>query len=109
MPNIFDQVESNINALAEQNVWLSGCASQGQMAAAREGRLSLPLGISKPVPGEWLRDVKGKRILCLAGAGGLQGPILAAAGAEVTVRKCLKRTASWPKNMGLPCILNTAI
>lgn len=36
MSNIFDQVESNINALADQNVWWSGCASQGQMAAAKE-------------------------------------------------------------------------
>lgn len=34
----------------------------------------------------WLgRDVRGKRILCLAAGGGRQGPIYAAAGAEVTV------------------------
>lgn len=36
MPNIFGQVESNINALADQNVWCSGCALHGQMAAAKE-------------------------------------------------------------------------
>ncbi|MDE7184562.1 MAG: class I SAM-dependent methyltransferase, partial [Lachnospiraceae bacterium] len=30
-------------------------------------------------------DVKGKKVLCLAGAGGLQAPLLACAGAEVTV------------------------
>ena len=34
----------------------------------------------------WLGgDVRGKRILCLAAGGGRQGPIYAAAGAEVTV------------------------
>ena len=85
MKNIFDQVEANINSLAGQNVWWSGCASQNQMAAAKEGRLFLPIGISKPVPPEWIGNIKGRSILCLAGAGGLQGPILAAAGAEVTV------------------------
>ena len=40
---------------------------------------------TKPVPVDWLGDVRGKRILCLAGGGGQQGPILAAAGARVTV------------------------
>ncbi len=34
---------------------------------------------------DWLGDVVGKRILCLAGGGGQQGPILAAAGARVVV------------------------
>ena len=37
------------------------------------------------MPVDWLGDVKGKRILCLASGGGQQGPILAAAGARVTV------------------------
>jgi len=85
MKDIFDQVESNINLLASQNVWWSGCASQEQMAAAKEGCLSLPLGIHKPVPAQWLQHLRGSHVLCLAGAGGLQAPLLAAAGAEVTV------------------------
>ena len=37
------------------------------------------------IPHEWLGDVKNKDILCLASGGGQQGPILAAAGANVTV------------------------
>ena len=52
-------------------------------AAAGEARIFLtPLKI---VPKSWLGDLKGKRVLCLASGGGQQGPILAAAGAEVTV------------------------
>ena len=38
-----------------------------------------------PVKKEWLADIKGKNILCLASAGGQQAPILAAAGGIVTV------------------------
>ncbi len=38
-----------------------------------------------PLPAHWLGDVKGKKILCLASAGGQQAPVLAAAGADVTV------------------------
>ncbi|WP_199138730.1 class I SAM-dependent methyltransferase [Delftia sp. ASV31] len=38
-----------------------------------------------PLPAGWLDDVRGLRILCLASGGGQQGPILAAAGAQVTV------------------------
>ena len=36
-------------------------------------------------PCGWLGDVRDKKLLCLAAGGGRQGPIYAAAGAEVTV------------------------
>ena len=36
-------------------------------------------------PCGWLGDVRGKKLLCLAAGGGRQGPIYAAAGADVTV------------------------
>lgn len=40
----------------------------------------------KPVPEEWLtKDIRGQFILCLASGGGQQAPVLAAAGASVTV------------------------
>jgi 2-polyprenyl-3-methyl-5-hydroxy-6-metoxy-1,4-benzoquinol methylase len=39
----------------------------------------------KPIPADWLGELSGKRVLCLASGGGQQGPILAAAGARVTV------------------------
>jgi ubiquinone/menaquinone biosynthesis C-methylase UbiE len=37
------------------------------------------------LPAGWLDDVRGLRILCLASGGGQQAPLLAAAGADVTV------------------------
>ncbi|QDE84053.1 class I SAM-dependent methyltransferase [Myxococcus xanthus] len=55
------------------------------IAAARKGEWSIVLTPAKPVPREWFGDVKGKDILCLAGSGGQQAPVLAAAGARVSV------------------------
>ncbi len=55
------------------------------VARARDGDWSVVLTPSKPVPREWFGQIGGKRILGLASAGGQQAPILAAAGAQVTV------------------------
>lgn len=55
------------------------------IAGARRGEWQLLLTPRKPAPRAWLGDVRGKDVLCLAGAGGQQGPLLAAAGACVTV------------------------
>jgi ubiquinone/menaquinone biosynthesis C-methylase UbiE len=52
---------------------------------AKKGNWNIILTPIKSVPKEWTGNVKGKRILCLASGGGQQGPILAAAGAVVTV------------------------
>lgn len=84
MKNIFEQVEKNIDNLVTSRVDWTACASQEQLQDAREGRLRLRF-FDRDVPQEWLRDIQGKKVLCLAGAGGLQAPLLACAGAEVTV------------------------
>jgi SAM-dependent methyltransferase len=56
------------------------------IAAARRGEWSLLLTPTVPVPRNWFpNDLAGVEILCLASGGGQQGPILAAAGARVTV------------------------
>jgi len=55
------------------------------IAAARRGEWEIILTPSKPVPAEWFPEVEGADILCLASGGGQQGPVLAAAGANVTV------------------------
>jgi len=55
------------------------------IAAARRGEWSVVLTPRKPVPHEWFGELKGKEVLGLASAGGQQGPVLAAAGARVTV------------------------
>jgi SAM-dependent methyltransferase len=56
-----------------------------EIAAARRGEWTIILTPNKPVPRTWLPDLPGKRVLCLASGGGQQGPVLAAAGARVTV------------------------
>jgi SAM-dependent methyltransferase len=55
------------------------------IAEARQGRWEILLTPIRPVPGGWFPELSGLPVLCLASGGGQQGPILAAAGAEVTV------------------------
>jgi SAM-dependent methyltransferase len=52
---------------------------------ARLGQFQIFLTPTKPVPLAWFPILQGTRTLCLASAGGQQGPLLAAAGAVVTV------------------------
>lgn len=59
--------------------------SEEVIAAAREGRWSIILTPTKPIPREWFPALEGLDVLCLASGGGQQGPILAATGADVTV------------------------
>lgn len=68
----------------ERNQWTRAVGSD-QIQAAREGRWSIRLTPSKPVPQSWFGPLAGREVLCLACGGGQQGPILAAAGARVTV------------------------
>ena len=55
------------------------------IAAARAGEWQIVLTPSKAVPRAWYPPLAGERVLLLAGAGGQQAPVLAAAGARVTV------------------------
>jgi len=56
-----------------------------QIALVKQGRQPLDLGQRKPLPPGWLPPLAGAKVLCLASGGGQQGPLLAAAGAKVTV------------------------
>lgn len=56
-----------------------------EIKAARQGDCRIVLTPNKPIPQEWLMPISGRKILCLASGGGQQGPVLAAAGALVTV------------------------
>lgn len=58
---------------------------RAEIDAAFEGSYTILLTPTKPVPAGWLGEVRGKQVLCLASGGGQQGPLLAAAGAEVVV------------------------
>ncbi len=66
------------------NPW-SRPVSPEEVAKARAGEFRILLSPVKPVPGDWLGTVRDRDILCLASGGGQQGPLLAAAGARVTV------------------------
>ena len=59
--------------------------SHDDIERARQGQWEIVLTPSKPVPRHWFGDLVDANVLCLAGAGGQQAPILAAAGANVTV------------------------
>jgi SAM-dependent methyltransferase len=85
MMNILDHNRSAWNAEAKKgNKWTIPVGKDALEAAAK-GEYKIVLTPYKPVPQNWLGDNKGKQILCLASGGGQQGPILAAAGAHVTV------------------------
>ncbi len=60
-------------------------ASDEEIQKARDGKAEIVLSPIKVVPKEWLRKLPEKKILGLASGGGQQGPILAAAGADVTI------------------------
>jgi SAM-dependent methyltransferase len=67
-----------------QNPWTVP-ASPEMIAAARRGDWWVLLTGTKPVPRARFPDLVGCTVLCLASGGGQQGPMLAAAGAQVTV------------------------
>ncbi len=83
-----DLLEYNRRAWNKQvekgNVWTQPVGPE-IIQEARQGRWSLILTPTKPVPSTWFPPLAGKQVLCLASGGGQQGPVLAAAGAEVTV------------------------
>jgi SAM-dependent methyltransferase len=55
------------------------------IARARKGDFEVLLTENKPVPSEWFPALAGLQVLALASGGGQQGPVFAAAGADVTV------------------------
>ena len=66
------------------NEWTQPVSS-AVIAEARQGRWQIILTPTKPVPQDWFPALPGADVLCLASGGGQQGPVLAAAGANVTV------------------------
>jgi len=66
------------------NRWTQPVSSE-TIDLARQGKFEIVLTPSKPVPGDWFPPLADCRTLCLAGGGGQQSPVLAAAGAKVTV------------------------
>lgn len=81
--NVFDKVKANINSLVEKNVEWSISVTHEEIENYKNG--VCPTRFFFP-PREWLpADLDGFKVLCLAGSGGQQAPLLASAGADVTV------------------------
>lgn len=66
------------------NKWTVPVTSE-EIAEARNGNYSIVLTPARPVPKEWLGNISGKKVLCLAGGGGQQGPVFSALGAVTAV------------------------
>lgn len=66
------------------NKWTVPVTS-GEIAEAKKGNYSMLLTPTRPVPKEWLGNVAGKKVLCLAGGGGQQGSVFSALGAVTAV------------------------
>ncbi|WP_027346189.1 class I SAM-dependent methyltransferase [Hamadaea tsunoensis] len=74
------------DAYVEQGNEWSRPVTPEQVERARQGDWSVVLIGYEPVDRSWFpADLTGVEVLCLASGGGQQGPILAAAGARVTV------------------------
>ena len=71
------------NEVERGNRWTTPVSSE-IINAARQGHWEVLLTATKPVPRDWFPELKELDVLCLA-SGGQQAPILAAAGANVTV------------------------
>lgn len=89
MTDMFDPVAHNRAAWDREvnsgNEWTVPVGPD-VVARARAGDWSVVLIGYEPTPRDWFpADLAGAAILCLASGGGQQGPVLAAAGADVTV------------------------
>jgi len=82
--DVFDHNRMSWDRQAEQQCAWSQPVGAEEVAAARNGNWHVRLTPNRLPPG-WLDHVQGLRVLCLASGGGQQAPILAAAGAVVTV------------------------
>jgi SAM-dependent methyltransferase len=94
------------NEVKKENIWTQPVDTK-TIQRAKNGDYELVLTPKKPVPKDWIGDVLGKKVLCLACGGGQQGPVFAALGAAVTVfDNCpeqLEKDAEVAKREGL-CI-----
>ncbi|MGA9227257.1 MAG: class I SAM-dependent methyltransferase [Mesobacillus sp.] len=82
-------VKQNSNAWdkkVEEAAVYTKAVPQEIIEKSRNGEWEISVTTGKPVPRNWFpKSLNGLKILCLASGGGQQGPVLAAAGADVTV------------------------
>lgn len=80
----FNQEAWDRQVLSGKNPWTVPVSAE-QIEKARQGDWSVVLTQNKAVPANWFPPMKGLDVLGLACGGGQQGPIFAAAGANVTI------------------------
>jgi ubiquinone/menaquinone biosynthesis C-methylase UbiE len=74
------------NKKVMENVRYTQPVSSGTIEKCKKGDWDICVTTEKVVPRTWFpNNMDGLKVLCLASGGGQQGPILAAAGADVTV------------------------
>jgi ubiquinone/menaquinone biosynthesis C-methylase UbiE len=74
------------NKKVEDGAVYTKAVNEEVIKRSRAGDWEITVTTSKPVPRDWFPDeLIDKKILCLASGGGQQGPVLAAAGADVTI------------------------
>lgn len=104
-----DTTQQNSNAwdkkVDEGSQW-TRAVSKEAVEKAKGGDWEITVTTGKAVPRAWFpADLTGVKVLCLASGGGQQAPILAAAGADVTVtdisRKQLEQDEKVAKRDGL--------
>lgn len=84
--NIEKQNEKAWNKQVENQTTYTQPVSTYEIELARKGEWEIIVSAKRPVPRSWFpAEMSGVKILCLASGGGQQGPILTAAGADVTV------------------------
>jgi SAM-dependent methyltransferase len=66
------------------NPWTVPVSAEA-IEVARDGQSEIFLTPTRPAPRTWFGDIVARGVFCLASGGGQQAPILAAAGAMVTV------------------------
>lgn len=71
-------------AARERQRWSTPVTSE-ELSRARGGDVQIVLTPQRKVPHDWLGELQDRDVLLLAGSGGQQAPLIAAAGANVTV------------------------
>ncbi|MDQ0483701.1 class I SAM-dependent methyltransferase [Guptibacillus hwajinpoensis] len=76
----------------EEGARYTQAVSKETIEESKKGNWSITVTTEKQVPREWFpSSLDGVKVLCLASGGGQQGPVLAAAGAAVTVMDISKK------------------
>lgn len=106
---MMDTTQHNSNAWdkkVEEGSRYTQAVSSEVIEKSKSGEWAITVTTEKTVPRDWFpKYIKGLKILCLASGGGQQAPVLAAAGADVTVtdisKKQLEQDEKVAKRSGL--------